>query len=101
MFSYHTGDDNEGRVIGGVEVEPKFKYPFLVRIWYHNLPGGKNRSACTGSVLNRNWILTAAHCVTAYGYNQYYTVGDHDTRVKEENEQDLLPKEILAHENWR
>lgn len=98
---YHTGESNQGRIIEGVEVKPKFKYPFMVRIWHPALPNGKNRTQCCGTVLNRDWILTAAHCVTQLGYGLYFTVGDHDTQMKEENEQDLRAKQIIIHEKYR
>ena len=82
-------------------MKPKFKYPFVVRIWHPNYAEGKNDSRCCGTVLNRDWILTAAHCVSARGYDEVFTVGDHNVRMKEESEQDLRPKEIIIHENYK
>ena len=92
---------NEGRIAHGVEVEPKFKYPFAVRIWNPLKTGGKNSSICAGTVLNREWILTAGHCVRRAGDFHVFTVGDHNIHEKEENEQDLRAKEIIMHEGYR
>uniref|UniRef100_A0A8C8BF78 Transmembrane serine protease 5 n=1 Tax=Otus sunia TaxID=257818 RepID=A0A8C8BF78_9STRI len=47
------------RVVGGTDVPPG-RWPWQVSV-YH---GSQHR--CGGSVLARNWIVTAAHCVHSY-----------------------------------
>lgn len=47
------------RVVGGAEVAPG-RWPWQVSV-YHG-----SRHRCGGSVLAREWIVTAAHCVHRY-----------------------------------
>ncbi|XP_017775826.1 PREDICTED: chymotrypsin-1-like [Nicrophorus vespilloides] len=48
--------DLDRRIVGGEEAD-EGAFPYLVSLRYKGL------HACTGSILNENWILTAAHCV--------------------------------------
>ena len=87
------------RLFGGVEVEPKFKYPVMVLYWHKDGFSGKNGS-CGGSILNRDWILTAAHCVDGIGETKTFAVGDHNIYETEETEQELGVKQVILHEKY-
>ena len=84
-----------------MEVNPKFKYPFMVRIFHNRTEYGTNHTKCGGSILTRDWILTAAHCVGGVGLAQSYSVGDHHVYYKEENEQVLTATQVIIHERYR
>lgn len=45
------------RIVGGTDAEPG-DAPYQVSLQV------RGRHNCGGSILNANWILTAAHCVT-------------------------------------
>ncbi|KXN67075.1 trypsin-like serine protease [Conidiobolus coronatus NRRL 28638] len=44
------------RIVGGYEVQPAFKYPPMVSLYY------RGQHWCGGSLINSNTIITAAHC---------------------------------------
>lgn len=47
------------RIIGGVEATLG-RWPWQVSLYY------SNRHTCGGSIINRQWVVTAAHCVHKY-----------------------------------
>ncbi len=51
---------SDARVAGGHRVTIE-EAPFFAHVT-HNNPNGKGNSICSGSILTKNFILTAAHC---------------------------------------
>ena len=51
---------NIGRVYGGVDAMRK-QWPWMVHINYK--PYGERRKQCGGSLIAKNWVITAAHCL--------------------------------------
>ena len=94
---------HNGRIDNGEEVNPKFKYPFPVRLFRDNspIPGRNHTTRCGGVILNRDWIMTAAHCVIAGGNLLTFAAGDHNPNITEDREQELKPRDIIIHENYR
>ena len=104
------------RIINGKEVNPPHKYPFMISIWQDGCsvengtvecdPIGGHK--CGASVLNKHWVVTAAHCVflsltdaKPYPEHQFILTGLHDHEKLEPWSQNLSIAEVIVHEGYR
>ncbi|XP_055375774.1 lectizyme-like [Condylostylus longicornis] len=83
---------NRGRIISGKDAEPH-SAPYIVSI----REGENGAHICGGSILTKNTILTAAHCLKS---NLYVAVGLHDRRDTT-NSQIIKVKNYIGHDNYK
>jgi secreted trypsin-like serine protease len=84
-------------VVGGVEVNPKFKYPWLVSI--QNSRG----VYCGGILVNNNTIVTAAHCSQEPPSRFKVLAHRHDNRKSTDEEKSVVysVEKIVSHPKYR
>nr|XP_039263081.1 suppressor of tumorigenicity 14 protein homolog isoform X1 [Styela clava] len=89
-----------GRILGGRDAQVH-EWPWQVQIFRP----GKTIPFCGGSLIRRNWILTAAHCFNNYRYEaSKYTIAlgrQHTSRRIEDDDAVLIPgRKLIIHEAY-
>ncbi|XP_072508616.1 anionic trypsin-2-like [Notamacropus eugenii] len=86
--AFSTDDDD--KIIGGYTCEAN-SLPYQVSLNYN---GGHH---CGGSLINDQWVLSAAHC---YKSQLQVILGEHNIDVLEGNEQFIDAEKIIQHPNY-
>ncbi|XP_037782937.1 trypsin-1-like [Penaeus monodon] len=86
------------RIVGGSPAETH-EFPWQVSLqWRYNW---YTYHICGASVIDQNWIITAAHCTHQFTPKELLVVaGDHLLKEKEGSEQSRYIERIVEHENY-
>ncbi|CAG7836812.1 unnamed protein product [Allacma fusca] len=86
-----------GRIVGGDESRPN-SHPSIVSIQVGT--EGSHRHYCGGSIINENYIITAAHCATLSPSQYFIVAGEHDLFVRDVTEQTVKVEKITNHPDY-
>ncbi|KAI4811698.1 hypothetical protein KUCAC02_014575 [Chaenocephalus aceratus] len=79
----------EDKIVGGKECTPhSMPHQVSLNSGYH---------FCGGSLVNENWVVSAAHC---YKSRVEVRMGEHHIRVTEGNEQFISSSRVIRHPNY-
>ncbi|OXA40118.1 trypsin alpha-3 isoform X1 [Folsomia candida] len=80
------------RIVGGTEAT-RGEFPWIVTIQVGS-------HICGGSIVNANWIVTAAHCAD-YAANRYTIIGgEHNLNTNQGSEQSRTVAQIIKHPSY-
>lgn len=96
------GPKATARIVGGVNTEP-LEFPWQGSLRYYSPTAGWYHT-CGCSLLNKRWVLTAAHCVNRSNIvdpTKYRFVGgEHDRSINEGTEVDVAVSQIFVSPLW-
>ncbi|XP_030634122.1 elastase-1-like [Chanos chanos] len=86
----------EERVVGGEIARPN-SWPWQISLQYKS--GSNYYHTCGGSLIRKQWVMTAAHCVDSRR-TWRVVLGDHNISAHEGKEQYIGVSHVYIHPNW-
>ncbi|XP_042350965.1 elastase-1-like [Plectropomus leopardus] len=89
-------EDSFERVVGGEVASPN-SWPWQISLQYKS--GSRYYHTCGGTLIERGWVMTAAHCVDS---NRQWRVilGEHDLYSDSGREQIMTVSRVYIHPRW-
>ncbi|KAL2091023.1 hypothetical protein ACEWY4_013286 [Coilia grayii] len=90
-------DFAEERVVGGEVVVTHGSWPWQISLQWKS--GSRYKHTCGGTLVRRDWVMTAAHCVDS---DRVWRVvlGEHSFNTNESTEQVREVSKVFIHPNW-
>jgi len=89
-------EDSFERVVGGDVARPN-SWPWQISLQYKS--GSGFRHTCGGTLIERGWVMTAAHCVDSKR-TWRVVLGEHDLYSPSGREQILSVSQVHIHPKW-
>ncbi|XP_030641070.1 chymotrypsin-like elastase family member 2A [Chanos chanos] len=83
------------RVVGGEDARAH-SWPWQISLQVFR--DGNWLHSCGGTLISKDWVLTAAHCITGDTYRLY--LGKQNLKEDEEGSVAIPPEKIIVHEKW-
>ncbi|GAA6224379.1 elastase-1-like [Lates japonicus] len=89
-------EDNFERVVGGEVAKPN-SWPWQISLQYKS--GSRYYHTCGGTLIERGWVMTAAHCVDS-SRTWRVVIGEHDLNSNSGREQIKEVAQVYIHPRW-
>ncbi|XP_072442010.1 proproteinase E-like [Chiloscyllium punctatum] len=84
------------RVVNGIDARP-YSWPWQISLEVDL--GSYYSHTCGGSLIDRNWVVTAGHCIQS-GRSYRVVLGEYDRDVHEGSEETIYAAKIFIHPEW-